>query len=472
MAELVDALVLGTSVARRESSSLSFRTIIKKNNLVGATMQISLDKTEGLERNLNVTIPAESINSKVSEKLKEYSKQVRIPGFRPGKVPQNILTQRYGKGARQEVLGDLINAAIQDGVKNNDLSIAETPEISEVKDLDDGSYSFVAKLELMPEIPEIDFSKVIVKTEKSEVTESDVDKMIKKLQKQKQEWKSSKAKIANGDLVTIEYVAKKGNKVVYPQSDMEKMGILLGESGVPQELVDSIIGMKTGEENSLKVSFPDVFNVAEMAGNELTVDFTVIDHKKGKLPKIDDDFVKSFGVESGKEDDLKSEIKDNLNRELSNVIQGKTKQAVLTALSKETKGIIISEKMISRESAALAHQSMDKAKQMGVENPPHPDHKDFEKMARERIINSLIISKVAKSEDIQVDYTKVREKVIEVSQTFENPPQIVEYYYKNPELLASIENTVLETQVIDWIVSKVDLKQKKVAFDKLMNETV
>ena len=434
-------------------------------------MQISLDKTDGLERNINVTIPAESINSKVSEKLKEYSKQVRIPGFRPGKVPQNILTQRYGKGARQEVLGDLMNVAIQDAVKDNDLNIADSPEVIEAKDLDDGGYSFVAKLELMPEIPEMDFSKIVVKAETSEVTEQDVNKMIKKLQKQKQEWKSSKAKIANGDLVSIEYVAKKGKKVVHPESGKEKMGILLGESGIPKEMVDSIIGMKSGEAHSLKVNFPDVFNVKEMAGQELMVDFDVVDHKKGKLPNIDEEFVKSFGVESGKEEDLKTEIKENLNRELTNVIQGKTKEAVLSTLSKEAKDIKISDKMISRESAALAHQSMDKAKQMGVENPPHPDHKDFEDMARERIVNSLIISKVAKTESIQVDYTKVREKVIEVSQTFENPPQIVEYYYKNPELLASIENTVLETQVIDWIASKVDLKQKKVAFDTLMNVT-
>ncbi|MCF6318638.1 MAG: trigger factor [Proteobacteria bacterium] len=432
--------------------------------------QISLDKAEGLERNLNVTIPAENINSKVSEKLKEYSKQVRIPGFRPGKVPQNILSQRYGKGARQEVLSDLINSTIQNAVKENDLSIAETPEITEVKDLDDGGYSFVAKLELMPEIPKIDFASIVVKTEKSEVTEADVDKMIKKLQKQKQDWKSSKAKIGNGDLVTIEYTAKEGKQAVHPDSGTEKMGILLGESGVPQELVDSIIGMKSGESASLKVSFPDVFNVSAMAGKELTVEFEIIDHKKGKLPKVDEEFVKLFGIASGKEDDLKSEINDNLNRELNNAIQAKTKNAVLKALNEEVKNVIISEKMISRESAALAHQSMDQAKQMGIENPPHPDHKDFEELARERIINSLIVRKIAQSETIQIDYTKVREKVIEVSQTFENPPEIVEHYYKTPELLASIENTVLETQVIDWIASKVDLKQKKVAFDKLMKE--
>jgi len=432
-------------------------------------MQISIEKTEGLERNLNVSIPAENINSQVAEKLKEISKEIKIKGFRPGKVPKNVLTQRYGKHARQEVLGDIINSSIQSAIIDNNLTIAEAPEVTEAKDLDDGGYSFVAKIELMPVIPAIDYSSIVVTTDVSEVTDKDVDKMIKKLQKQKQEWKDSKAKIAKGDLVTIEYSAKDGEKVVHPESGKEKMGILLGESGVPDELVDIIIGMKFGESNSLKVSFPGVFNVKQLAGQELDFEFDINDHKKGKLPKIDEDFVKAFGVDSGKEEDLKTEIKDNLSRELANTVQVKIKESVLGALRKEVKDIQISAKMIARESSALAHQAMDQAKQMGIENPVHPDHKGFEDKARERIINSLIISGVAKDQKIKVDYTKVREKVIEVSQTFEDPPQIVEYYYKTPKLLSSIENAVLEVQVIDWITSKIELKEKKVAFDKIMN---
>ena len=432
-------------------------------------MQISIEQNEGLERNLNVSIPAENINSQVAEKLKELSKQVRIKGFRPGKIPKNILKQRYGSHARQEVLGEIINSSIESAIKDNNLTIAERPEITEAKDLDDGGYSFVAKLELMPEVPEIDYANIEIKTTTSEVTDKDVDKMIKKLQKQKQEWKDSKAKIAKGDLVTIEYAAKVGKSQVHPESGTEKMGILLGESGVPDELIEAITGKKKGDKDSLKVDFPDVFNVKEMAGKKLNIEFEIVDHKKGKLPKIDEEFVKAFGVESGKEEDLKAEIRENLERELANAILIKTRDAVLKTIRKEIKDINISEKMIARESSALAHQSMDQARQMGVENPEHPDHKDFEKSAKERIINSLIISNIAKNENIQVDYTKVREKVIEVSQTFEDPAQIVEYYYKTPELLSSIENTVLESQVIDWITSKVKLQEKKIAFDKIMN---
>jgi trigger factor len=440
-----------------------------KNKKFGATMQISIEKAEGLERNLNVSIPAEKINTSVAEKLKEIAKQVKIKGFRPGKVPKNILQQRYGSHARQEALGDLINTSIQTALKDNNLNIAERPEVTDAKELDDGSYSFVAKLELMPEVPEIDYSKVTVSTSVSEVEDGDVDAMIKKLQKQKQEWKDSKAKIAKGDLVTVEYSAKEGEEQIHPKEGVEKMGILLGESGIPEELVKQIIGMKSGESNNIELDFPDVFNVKQMAGKKLNFDYKITDHKKGKLPKIDEDFVKEFGIESGKEEDLRLEINENLKRELVNTIQSKTRETLLESLRKEAKDIQLSDKMIARESAALAHQSMDQARQMGVENPEHPDHKEFDKAAKERIVNSLIINKISQTQSIQVDYTKVREKIIEIAQTFEDPQQIVEHYYKTPELLSSIENVVVETQVIDWVLSQVNIKEKKVSFDKLMN---
>jgi len=435
-------------------------------------MQVSIEKTEGLERNLNVSIPADEINSKVTSKLKEIGQQVRIKGFRPGKVPKNVLTQRYGKHARQEVLGDIVNSSIQEAIKENKLTLAETPEIKEAKDLDDGGYEFSAKIEVMPEVPQMDYSKIEVENETSEVTDADVEKMISKLQKQKQEWKPSKAKIAKGDLVTVEYSATDGKEFTYPDSGKEKMGILLGESGVPDELIAELVGMKVKESSKINLDFPDVFNVKEMAGKQLDFEFEIVDHKRGKLPKVDEEFVKSFGVDSGNAEDLSKEIKENLQRELANAIEAKMKESVLKALRLKVKDLQLSDKMIARESAALAHQSMDKARQMGIENPVHPDHKEFEELAKEKILNSLIISSVSASQDIKVDYTLVKNKVSEIAQTFENPDQIMEYYYNNPELLASIENTVLETQVVEWIAKQVVLKEKKVAFDKIMDASV
>jgi len=435
-------------------------------------MQISIEKTEGLERILNVTVPSDAIATKVAAKLKELSKQVRIKGFRPGKIPKNILMQRYGTHARQEVLEGLINSTIQQAIKDNDLDVVERPEITEIKEHDDGSYYFSVKLEIMPEVPEIDYASISVKNEVSEISDKDVTAMIEKLQKQKQEWKESKAKIADGDLITIEYAAKDGKKQIHPESGKEKMGILLGESGVPDDLVKIITGLKKGESASAEIDFPDVFNVKEIAGKKVTFEFDIIDHKRGKLPKVDEDFVKEFGVESGKEEDLKVEIKSNLEREMANVMQSKSRDAALQAVRNEIKDIMISDEMIKREAQAIAQQEVNQAVQMGIEKPAEPNHEGFVEKAKERIINSLIIGKVAKEQNIQVDYAKVREKVIEISQTFENPPQIVEYYYKTPELLASIENTILDAQVVEWILSQVKLKEKKVSFDKMMESSL
>ena len=357
-------------------------------------MQVSIEKAEGLVSTLNVTIPAENINSKVEGKLSELSKQVKIKGFRPGKVPRNILNQRYGKHVRQDVLGELINDSIQKAVQENDIALSESPEITETKDLDDGSFSFSAKLELIPELPEIEFSKIKIKKEISEVSEKDVEDMIKKLQKQKQEWKASKAKIAKGDLVTIEFSAK-NKEIQHPESGKEKMGILLGESGVPDELIKEITGMKVGESSDLQIEFPKAFNVKAIAGQKVKFEFDISDHKRGKLPKVDEEFVKSFGVDSGDITDLKSEINDNLNRELNNVIQANVRELVLNSLRDEIKDVELSEKMIARESAALAHQTMQKAREMGVQDPDHPEHKDFEDQAKERLLNALLIGDVA-----------------------------------------------------------------------------
>lgn len=435
-------------------------------------MQISIEKTEGLERNLNVSIPAENINSKISEKLNELGKQVKIKGFRPGKVPKAILSKRFGKHARQEVISDLISSSIQQAITENKLDIAERPEILEFKDLGDGGYSFTAKLELMPEIPAIDYATLEINTKSAEVTDDDVNNMIVKLQKQKQVWKDSKGKIAKGDLVTIEYVAKDGDTVIHPESGKEKMIILLGESGVPDELLEALLDKKVQDSVALNLHFPEHFNIAKLANQKVDFSFEITSHKKGKLPAIDKDFVESFGIDSGKKEDLLVEIKDNLNRELDNTIDTKNKVIILNAIRDQLQDVQISESMLVRECANLSLQARERQKHQGIENPASIDMLIFEKQAKERIINSLIINKVVKDQNISVDFVKVREKIFESAQTFEDPEQIVEYYYKTPELMASIESVVLESQVVEWIKSQVKLNETTVSFDELMGNTI
>ncbi len=430
-------------------------------------MQISIDQSEGLERLVNIALEADDIQPKVDAKLVELGKEVRLKGFRQGKVPKNILKQRFGQHARQEVLGQLMQDSIEHAIKENELEIIAAPEVTKADDTDNGGFEFQAKVELMPQIPAIEFDKIKVEKKVAEVTDKDIAGMIKNLQKQKQDWKESKGKIANNDLVTIEYSAK-GKDVTYPTEGTEKMGVLLGESSIPEELKAGIIGLKAKEAAELELDFPEDFNVAELAGKKAQFSFEVTDVRKPKLPKVDEEFIKSFGVESGDEEDFKTDIKKNLDRELSQTINNSFKQNALEALRAECKDTLLPESMVVRESQHMAQQEQQRAKQMGQAEAPLRDPSEFTEAAKERILNTLIIQNVAKKEDIKTDFAKVREQINEIAQTFEQPQEVIQMYYQNQDLMASVEQNVVESQVMEWVESQVSIKEKKMSFDDIM----
>ncbi len=433
-------------------------------------MQISIDQSEGLERLVNVALEANDIQSKVDAKLIELGKEVRLKGFRQGKVPKNILVQRFGQHARQEVLSQLMQDSIEKAIKDNELEIISAPEVVKADDTDNGGFEFQAKVELMPEVPAIEFEKIKVEKQVAEISDKDIDGMIKNLQKQKQDWKESKGKIANNDLVTIEYSAK-GKAVTYPADGTEKMGILLGESSIPDELKDAVIGLKVKESADLELTFPEDFNVAELAGKKAKLSFEVTDVRKPKLPKVDEEFVKSFGVESGSEEDFKKDIKKNLDRELTQTINNSFKQNALEALREAAKDTLLPASMVTKESEHMAMQEQQRAKQMGKTDAPLRDASEFVEAAKHRILNTMIIQDIAKKQDMKTDFAKVREQINEIAQTFEQPQEVIQMYYQNQDLMASVEQNVIESQVMEWVESKVDIKEKKMTFDEIMKPT-
>lgn len=430
-------------------------------------MQISIDQSEGLERLVNISLEPNDIQSKVDAKLVELGKEVRLKGFRQGKVPKKILTQRFGQHARQEVLGQLMQDSIEKAIKENDFEIIAAPEVVKTDDTDNGGFEFQAKVELMPEVPSIEFDKIKIEKQVAEISTKDIDAMIKNLQKQKQDWKESKGKIANNDLVTIEYSAK-GKGLIYPAEGTEKMGVLLGESKIPDELKSAMIGLKTKETAELELKFPKDFNVTELADKKVEFNFEITDVRKPKLPKVDEEFVKSFGVESGDEEDFKKDIKKNLERELSQTINNTFKQNALENLRQVCKDTLLPESMITKESQYMAQQEQQRAKQMGHEDSPLKDSKEFIDAAKDRILNTLIIQDVAKKQDIKTDFAKVRDQINEIAQTFEQPQEVIQMYYQNQDLMASVEQNVIEAQVMEWIESQVNIKEKKMSFDEIM----
>lgn len=429
-------------------------------------MQISIEQAEGLERIIDITLEADSIQPKVEKKLNELGKEVRLKGFRQGRVPRKMLVQRFGEHVRGEVVSELMQESIEKALTDNELTVASRPEVIEADDKTEGDYHFKVKVELMPEIPELDHSSIKVEKIDAKVVEGDIEAMLESLQKQRQDWEPSKKKVANGDLVTIEYKAE--GEVTYPAEGVEKMGVLLGESGIPEELSKAIAGLKVKESDSLEVKFPDVFNVAELAGKKAKVSFEVTDVRKAKLPEIDEEFVKSFGIESGDLDELKADIRKNLERELGQTLKDSFKQNALKSLRTACESVLLPESMIKNEAEHIMQSELQKAAQMGVENAPNRKPEDFNKLAEERILNSLIIQDIAKRQEIKTDFAKVREQINEIAQTFEDPQEVVQLYYKNPDLMANIEQSVIEGQVMDWIAEQVQIENKNMTFDELM----
>ncbi len=430
-------------------------------------MQVSIEKSEGIERIIDITIPGGDVQSKVDAKLSELGRDIRLKGFRKGKVPKKILSQRFGEHARQEVMGELMNDSLQEAIKENKLELANAPEVTSVDNQDDGGFTFKAKIELMPELPELALGDVKVNKFNSEVTESDIDNMLNNLRKQKQEWRDSKGKVARGDLLSIEYSAT-GKDLKYPEKDTEKMGVLLGESRIPEALEKALVGMKVTESADIDMTFPKEFHIQPLANQKVKMNFTINEVKKPKLPEVDADFVKSFGVESGDADELKKEINTNLERELAQAIEYNFKNELLGALRGQCKDMQLPESMIRRESEFMAQQQMEQTRQMGVKNPPMPDVAAFRNQAIERVLNALILQNVAKQQNIQTDFTRVREKINELAQTFENPQEIVQMYYANQELMSNVEQSVQESQVIEWLSSQVNVKDKKESLDNIL----
>jgi trigger factor len=415
-------------------------------------------------------LEADDIQTKVDAKLMELGKEVRLKGFRQGRVPKNILKQRFGQHARQEVLGQLMQDSIEKAIKDNELEIVSAPEVTKADDTENGGFEFQAKVELMPQIPEITFSDVKVEKSVSEVQDKDIDGMIKNLQKQKQDWKESKGKIASKDLVTIEYSAK-GKGFSYPEKGTEKMGILLGESRIPEELEKALVGLKVKEEAELELSFPENFNVKELADKKAKMSLTITDVRKAKLPKVDEEFVKSFGVESGDVEEFKADIRKNLERELKQSVNNAFKMKALEGLRDACSETLVPQSMISRESEQMALQEQQRARQMGMQDAPKPEASAFEEDAKKRILNTLIIQDIARKQDIKTDFAKVREQINEIAQTFEQPEEVVQMYYKNPDLMAGIEQSVIENQVMEWLETQVTVKEKKQSFDDIMKPT-
>lgn len=433
-------------------------------------MQVSVESGEGLQKRLLVNVPAEQVNTAIDAKLKKLSHTARMDGFRPGKVPMRVLKQRYGEQVKHDVYGEMIQSTFYEAATQEKLLPVGPPSI-EIRD-NEGSedLAYTATFEVMPEIKLADLSGIKVKKPVTEVAESDVDSMIEKLRKQRTTWNEVDREAVEGDTVTIDF---KGfmNGEAFEGGSGENMPLVLGSGSMIPGFEDGLLGVKGGESRTLEVSFPEDYRAEHLAGKDATFEVDARQVSEPELPPVDEDFVKSLGVENGQLEDLRTEIRNNMEREVKQKIRGRIKEQVMDGLL-EAHQISVPKAMIEQESAALKQQAEAEMAQSGQQSSVDLPLSIFEGQAERRVKLGLLVGEVISDQKIEVDQDKVDATIADMAATYENPQEIIDWYKENREQRESLEKVVMEDQVVDWVMDQIEVEDETISFDDLLgNQT-
>jgi len=428
-------------------------------------MQVSVENLGKLERKLTVRLPADAYESQVKTRLAEAGRNVRLKGFRPGKVPVKVIEQRFGAQIRGETMSELVRSSFQQAVDDQKLRPAVTPSISTSGEPVNGEIEYTATFEVLPEIGEIDVAALAVVKPVASVEETDVDDMIETLRQQKRSWVPVERPVQGGDMVLFEFSAD-CDGTVYPEQGRERVGTILGSAAMSQELEDQLSGHAAGDEFSAQVTFPDDFRIGAIAGKRSTVTVKIVRVQEAKLPDVDDEFVAGFGIGEGGLDKFRADVRANLERELQTMLANRLKNDVVQKLLSAFPDIDLPQGMIDAEARALHQQAQMQAKQQGQAFDAEPSA--FADMARRRVSAGVLIGELARQNDIRPDSRRVAETLASIASTYEEPEQVVELYQRDPQLMGSLQNRVMEDQVAEWIAEHAQTSEQPMSFSEAM----
>jgi len=429
-------------------------------------MQVSIESSTGLERQLKIGVPADKIDQEVTDRLQKATKTVSIKGFRKGKVPLRVVKQHYGKGVRQEVIGEIVNSSFYEAIQKEELRPVGQPRIDDLKDAEGQDLEYLAIFEVYPEVKLADLGKVKVSRPVADVTPEDVEKMISVLRDQQATFTVAEKAAEDGDQINIDFVGTH-KKEEFAGGSAEGQDLVLGSNSMIPGFEDGLIGVSAGDETVLKLKFPKDYHSEELKGKAVQFAVKVHSVSEKQMPEMDDDFFKLYGVEAGGEEKFREDIEANMERELRNAIRTKVKNRVMDQLFSLNK-VDVPAALISNEITQLKQQMVQ---QFGggqqIDLSMLPDDM-FKEKAERRAALGVIVSEVVKVEELTPDADQVRARVDEIASTYEQPQEVVDYYYSKPELLSSVEAVVLEDQVTELVLSKAKVKEEAQPYDEVV----
>lgn len=428
-------------------------------------MQVSIENTASLERRLTVSLPAERLDGVVGRRLQEISRTVKMKGFRPGKIPPKVIEQRYGPQVREEALGELIRQSFDEAVRQEKLQPAGNPEIHNEAPAD-GQIRYTATFEVVPEFGPIDVTQLQFTRLTSQVEDADIDAMLETLRQQRQEWRPVTRPAQAGDLVRVETSAQVGDERI-PAEGSEQGATVIGSGAMLPELEGKLAGAKAGDTIEAEVAFPDSWRVPSLAGKTARVTVKVGSVAENFVPEIDEAFIKSFGVRSGKLEVFRKEVRANLERELKGTLMNRLRAEVAQKLVAAYAHVELPPRLVEVEAQALARTTAENARQQGmadVTESPEP----FMNAARQRVAAGLLVGEIARQNQLSLDPARVRETMQLIASTYEDPSQVIELYRNDPNLMRNLQNRVMEEQVIDWIAERANASEQPMSFADVM----
>ncbi len=431
-------------------------------------MQVSVETTQGLERRLTISVPAEKVDVEVKNRLRQVSKTQRINGFRPGKVPPSVIQKRYGKSVRQEVAGEIMQRTFVDAIVAEKINPAGRPSFVAKSNEDGKALEFEATFEVYPEVELKDLEKIAIERPAVDVTDADLDEMFVTLQKQHQTWKENKRKTKKGDKLTLDFTGRVDGEE-FEGGKAEGFELELGAGRMIPGFEKEVTGMKVGEEQTIKVTFPEDYHAENLKGKEAEFDIVVHKTEGPILPEIDEEFAKLFGIEEGGVEALRVEVSKNMARELSQAVKAKVKTQVIDGLlASHEVGLPAS--LVAQEVDVLRQQAMQRFQgQMDPKNLPELPAEMFTEQAERRVKIGLLLGEVIKVNELKVDETKVNELIATAASAYEDPKEVIEYYANNQELMQQMQNVALEEQAVELLVEKAKVSDKKASFNDIMN---
>ena len=426
-------------------------------------MQVSIESSTGLERQLKIGVPADRVESEVAQRLQKATKTVNIKGFRKGKVPLKVVKQQFGKGVRQEVVGEIVNSSFYEAIAQEKLQPVGQPRIDDIKDTEGQDLEFLAVFEVYPEVELADLSKVSITRPVTDLNDADVAKMIDVLRDQQATFEASDKPAVDGDQLNIDYVGTKGGEE-FAGGKAEGQDLVLGSNSMIPGFEDALVGASAGDEKVLKLKFPKDYHADELKGAKVEFAVVVNSVSSKQLPEMNDEFFKLYGVDEGGEEKFREDVMNNMERELRNAMRAKIKNRVMNQLFDLNK-VELPAMLVDNEITQLKQQMVQ---QFGggqqIDLSMLPDDM-FREKAERRAALGVIVSEIVKVEELTPDEDSVRERINEIASTYEQPKEVVDYYYSQQQLLSSVEAVVLEDQVTELVLSKATVADEVCSYE-------